>query len=153
MQLSGTVTIKASRQRVWDFLTDPQRVAQCAPGVQSVTVLEPGRTFRATAGIGFGAVKANFTGDAEWVELDPPNRAKVRAHGKAPGSAADVVSEMVLVDNPDGTVQMHWTADVNVLGQLAGLASRMMGPVSQKLTEQFFSCAKRKIEEGEAAAA
>src|SRR5262245_7803619 len=117
MKMSGTVTIKAPRQKVWDFLTDPEKVSQCAPGVETVEVVEPGRKFRATAAIGFGSIKAKFSGDAEWVELDAPNRAKVKAHGSAPGSAADVTSEMNLSDGADGTTQMDWTADVVVLGQ------------------------------------
>jgi carbon monoxide dehydrogenase subunit G len=146
MQLSGTVNIKASRQKVWEFLTDPNQVAQCAPGVESVEVVEPGRKFRAIAAIGFGTVKARFNGDAEFVELDAPNRAKIKAHGNAPGSAADVASEMFLSDGPDGTTEMRWTADITVLGQLASLAARMMTPVSQKLSEQFFAAAKKKIE-------
>ena len=148
MQLSGSVNIKAPRERVWDFLTDPNQVAQCAPGVESVEVLVPGEKFRAKAGIGFGAIKATFVGDAEWVELDKPNRAKVKAHGKGSGSAADVVSEMVLTDGPDGGTVMSWTADITILGQLASLAARMMKPASQKLTAQFFDCARDKIEAG-----
>ena len=40
MQLKGTVTIKAPRARVWEFLTDPHQVSQCAPGVESVEVTE-----------------------------------------------------------------------------------------------------------------
>jgi uncharacterized protein len=146
MQLTGSVTINAPRERVWDFLTDPHQVSACAPGVESVEVLVPGEKFRARAGIGFGIVKANFVGDAEWVVLDKPNHARVKAHGKAPGSAADVAADMVLTDAPGGGTQMDWKADITVLGQLAGLATRMMGPVSQKLTAQFFDCAKKKIE-------
>ncbi len=146
MRLSGTVTIKAPRQKVWEFLTDPHQVSQCAPGVEAIEVTEPGKKFRATAGIGFGAIKAKFTGEAEWTELDAPNRAKIKAHGNAPGSAVDVLSEMILSDGPDGSTQMAYTADITILGQLASLAARMITPVSQKLTEQFFSCAKQKIE-------
>ena len=146
MHLSGSVTIKAPRQRVFEFLTDPNLVSQCAPGVETVTILEPGRKFQAKAGIGFGSVKATFVGDAEWLELDPPNRAKVKAHGRAPGSAADVTSEMKLSEAADGSTLMEWTADVAVLGQLASLAARMMVPVSQKLTGQFFDCVRQKIE-------
>lgn len=146
MQLSGRVVIQAPRQKVWDFLTDPHQVSQCAPGIESIEITEAGKKFRAVAGIGFGSVKARFTGDAEFVELDAPNRALIKAHGSAPGSAADVVSEMKLSDTTDGGTEMAWTADIAVLGQLASLAARMMTPVSQKLTEQFFSCAKQKIE-------
>jgi len=146
MQLSGSVTIHAPRQKVWDFVTDPEKVSQCAPGVEKVEVMEAGRKFRATAAIGFGSVKAKFTGDAEFVELEAPNRAKIKAHGNAPGSAADVMSEMFLSDGADGSTDMKWTADIVILGQLASLAARMMAPVTQKLTGEFFNCVKKKIE-------
>lgn len=146
MKLNGNVNIKAPRQKVWDFLTDPQQVAACAPGVESVEEMEGGRKFKAVAAIGFGTVKAKFNGDGEFVELDAPNRAKIKAHGNAPGSAADVVSEMFLSDGPDGSTDMRYTADITILGQLASLAARMMTPVSQKLTEQFFASVKKKIE-------
>jgi carbon monoxide dehydrogenase subunit G len=146
MQLSGTVTIKAPRQKVWDFLTDPNQVAPCAPGVESVEIVEPGRKFRAIAAVGFGSVKARFSGDGEFVELEAPSRAKIKAHGNASGSAADVMSEMFLSDTAEGSTEMRWTADIVVLGQLASLAARMMTPVSQKLAEQFFVEVKKKIE-------
>jgi FdrA protein len=147
MPLSGSVTIKAPRRKVWDFLTDPQKAGQCAPGVESVEVVVPGQKFRATVAIGFGAMKARFTGEAEWLELEPPNRAKIKAHGATPGSAADVTCEMILSDGPAGVTEMKWTAEPVIMGQLASLAARMMTPVSQKLTEQFYESVKKMIEQ------
>jgi hypothetical protein len=146
MRLQGSTIIKAPRQKVWEFVTDPESVASCAPGVEKVEVVEPGKKFKATAGVGFGAVKAKFSGDAEFVELDPPNRAVIKAHGTAPGTATDVRADMTLSD-VDGGTEMKWAADITIVGQLASLAARMMGPVSQKLTEQFFAAMKQKIEQ------
>lgn len=146
MKLSGSVTINASRQKVWDFLTDPVQVGQCAPGVEKVELVEGKRKFKAVAGIGFGTVKAKFTGDAEFVEMEAPTRAKIKGHGNAPGSGADVLSEMILKDSLAGGTVVDWNADISILGQLASLASRMMVPVSQKLTNQFFNSVKSKIE-------
>jgi carbon monoxide dehydrogenase subunit G len=91
-------------------------------------------------------VKARFTGVVEILQLDEPDYAKLKAHGMASGSAADAVSEMALSDGPDGATNVHWTADVNVSGQLASLASRLMEPVSQKLASQFYDAVRRKIE-------
>jgi carbon monoxide dehydrogenase subunit G len=146
MRLEGTTNIKASRQKVWDFLTDPHKVAGCAPGVESVEIIEPDKKFKATASIGLGSVKAKFSGDGEFLELDAPNRAKIKGHGNAPGSAADVMSEMFLSDGPDGSTDLKWTADIVILGQLASLAARMMAPVTQKLTAEFFNEVKKRIE-------
>jgi carbon monoxide dehydrogenase subunit G len=142
---AGTVTIKAPRAAVWAYLTDPEKVGQCAPGVESVEVISD-RKFRAIVEIGFGTVKARFSGEGEFVELDAPHRAKLKAHGKAPGSAVDVVSIMALSDGPDGTTELNWTADITILGTLASLAARMMGSITKKLSTQFFNCFKKKIE-------
>ncbi len=143
----GTVTIKAPRAEVWAYLTDPHKVGQCMPGVEFVEVVEGDPRFRAVAAIGFGTVKAHFKGYAEFLELDEPNRATLKAHGNAPGSAMDVLSLMVLSDGPDdGTTELTWTADITVLGTLASLAARLMGSITKKLSAEFFNCFKTKIE-------
>jgi carbon monoxide dehydrogenase subunit G len=150
MQLKGDVTIKAPRKRVWDFMTDPEQIGQCAPGVEKIEMIEPLKKYRGTVSIGFGSVKARFSGDVDILELEEPNYAKLKAHGSATGSVADAVSEMRLSDGPDGSTIVHWTADVNVAGQLASLASRLMVPVSQKLSHQFYDEVRKRIESQEA---
>ena len=62
----------------------------------------------------------------------------MKAHGNAPGSAVDVVSEMVVTDAPNGATLLSWTADITIVGQLASLAARLMGTVSQKMTGPIF---------------
>jgi carbon monoxide dehydrogenase subunit G len=146
MQLKGDVTIRASRKQVWDFMTDPEQIGQCMPGVEKIEVIEPLKRYRGIVSVGFGAVKARFSGEVEILELDEPNRAKLKAHGSATGSVADAISEMNLSDGPDGSTLVHWTADVNVSGQLASLAARLMVPVSQKLAGQFYDEVKKRIE-------
>jgi carbon monoxide dehydrogenase subunit G len=147
MNFKGTVTINAPREKVWHFLTNPELVSQCAPGVESVEVITPNEKFRAVASIGFGAVKATFTTDAEWTELDPPNRARMKIKGKAPGSAVEGASEMHLSDAPGGATELQWSADITIIGAIASLAARLMGVVTQKLTSAFFECVRKKIEE------
>jgi Uncharacterized conserved protein len=146
MRLSGEVTIRAPRKKVWDFLTDPNQIGQCAPGVERIEMIEPLKRYRGVVSVGFGAVKARFSGDVEVTELNEPNSAKIKAHGSATGSVADAVSDMRLSDGPDGSTVLNWTADVTVSGQLASLASRLMVPVSQKLAQVFYDHVKKKIE-------
>ena len=142
----GTVTNNAPRSEVWEFLIDPLRVGQCVPGVESVEVMGDHRKFRAITVIGFGSVKARFAGEGEFIEIQAPDRATLKAHGKAPGSAVDVLSTMALSGGSDGTTELHWTADITVLGTLASLAARLMGSITQKLSAEFFNCFKKKIE-------
>ncbi len=66
-------------KKVWDFLTDPNQIATCAPGVEKIETLEPNKRYRGVASIGLGAVKARFTGEIEILELEEPNRAKLKS--------------------------------------------------------------------------
>ena len=146
MLLKGDVTIHASREKVWDFLTDLNQIGLCAPGVEGIETIEPDKKYRAAMSIGLGSVKAKFNGIIEIIELNEPDHAKLKAHGTATGSAADVMSEMMLSDGPDGATNVHWTADVKVSGQLASLASRLMVPVSTKLAGIFYDEVRKQIE-------
>jgi carbon monoxide dehydrogenase subunit G len=146
MQLKGEVTIKASRKKVWDFLTDPTQIGQCVPGVEMIETIEELKKYRGVVSVGLGSVKARFSGEVDVLELDEPNRAKLKAHGTATGSAADAVSEMTLSDGENNSTVVNWAADVNVSGQLASLVSRLMVPVSQKLAGVFYDEVRKRIE-------
>jgi len=146
MHFEGNLTIDAPRQKVWDFLTDPEKVAGSAPGLEKLEVVEPGKKFRATTSIGFGTVKVRFVNDVEWADLDPPNRAQMKAHGTAPGSGVDATTSMTLTDGQNGGTDLAWTADVNVVGTIASLAARLMGGVTKKLTSAFFDSVREQIE-------
>lgn len=150
MFLKGDVTIHAPRKKVWDFLTDPNQIGQCVPGVEKIETIEELKKYRGVVSVGLGSVKARFSGDVEILELDEPNRAKLKAHGTATGSAADAVSEMSLSDGPDNSTVVTWTADINVSGQLASLVSRLMVPVSQKLAGVFYDEVRKRIETADA---
>ena len=152
MLLKGDVTIRAPRKKVWDFLTDPNQIGQCVPGVEKIETIEPLKLYRGTVSVGLGSVKARFNGEVEIVELDEPNHARLKAHGTATGSAADAISEMSLSDGPDNSTMVHWTADIHVSGQLASLASRLMVPVSQKLAGVFYDEVRKRIEATDAKA-
>ncbi len=146
MRLQGTTLIKAARQVVWEYVTDGEKVAQCAPGVEKIEIIEPRRKFKATLSVGFGTVKARFNADIEFTELEEPNRAVFKGRGVSSAGVGDATAEMLLADAADGQTELKWTADVNIGGTLASLASRLMGPMTQKLSAQFFDCMKTRIE-------
>jgi len=146
MHLEGKVTIAAPQNEVWNFLTDPNKVGSCVPGLVSMNIIEPDKKFGAIAGLGLGSVKVTFNAEIEWLELDKPNRAKMKARGAAPGSSMDAVSEMKMSRIDDKQTELVWTAEVTVVGKIASLASRLMGSVSQKMAGDFFNCVKSQIE-------
>lgn len=146
MQLKDSVTIAAPQERVWAFFTDPHAVGACAPGLESLEVLVPDEKFEVKGSVGFGAVQVRFTATVEWLELIPPDRATMKAHGTAPGSAMDATAALVLRATSSDETELEWSADVTVSGTIASLASRMMGSVTKKLAQAFFACVKRELD-------
>lgn len=146
MRFEGTVTINAPQEKVYAHLIDPDFVSQCAPGLESVEVVEPGKQFKVVASLGLGSVKARFTVNVIFDELDPPKYARLKARGNTPGSAVEVVSDMRLVSNANNGTDLNWMADVKIVGSIANMASRLMGGVTKKMSGEFFACVKSKIE-------
>jgi carbon monoxide dehydrogenase subunit G len=127
-------------------MTDPNQIGQCLPGVEMIETVEELKKYRGVVSVGLGSVKARFSGEVDILELDEPNRAKLKAHGTATGSVADAISEMMMSDGENDSTVVNWTADVNVSGQLASLVSRLMVPVSQKLAGVFYDEVRKRIE-------
>jgi len=147
MHFTGTQQINASREQVFQFVMDPNKVAECAPGLKSMEILGPDH-FKPTLAVGIGAIKATFTLDVMLEDVREPEHAGMHGRGSAGGSAVDMKAAMDLTAVSETETSMTWVADVNVSGTLVSVGSRMMEGAAQKLTAQFFDCFKRKIEAG-----
>ena len=146
MQFTGNATIRAPRDKVWDFVIDPAQVGQCGPGVESIEKIDDTH-YRATAKVGIGFISARFKGTLEIVDEEAPLRAVLKASGQAPGSAADALTTMHLDlgDDPD-TTEMRWIAEVSISGTLASVGARLIEGTTNKLIGQTFDCIKAKLE-------
>jgi len=146
MKFAGTVEIAAPRDKVWAFVSDPLQVGGCGPGVESIEQVDETH-YKAVAKVGVGFISARFVGDIELVEQVAPDRAVIKVHGQAPGSAADATATMSLRDGdaPNTTV-MDYDADVVIAGTLASVGARLIEGTANKLTAQTFACAKAKLE-------
>jgi carbon monoxide dehydrogenase subunit G len=145
MKFEGTVDIGAPRERVWAFLMDPNEVGPCGPGVETIEVTDETH-FKAKAKVGIGFISARFVVDMEFAERDEPNRAVIKAHGQAPGSAVDATATMALRDGPNGGTTMDWGADVLIGGTLASVGARLIEGTANKMIGQTFDCIRTKLE-------
>ena len=145
MQFSGTVQIAAPRDRVWAFLMDPNEVGSCGPGVDTIEVIDDDH-FKAKAKIGVGFISARFSIDMSVAERNAPDRAVLKAHGQAPGSAVDATADMRLSGPVEGPTVMDWSADVHIAGTLASVGARMIEGTANKMIGQTFNCIRSKLE-------
>jgi carbon monoxide dehydrogenase subunit G len=144
MQFAGPETIPATRERVWQFLIQPEMVSQCVPDVEGLEVVD-GEHFKATVKAGIGPVRGKFAFQIAWQELTEPTRAHMKAQGKSGANAVTVDSTMDLNATGDNGTELAWKADVVVHGMLASLGARLLDGFARKQTEQFFGCIREKL--------
>lgn len=134
---SGAPEVTASRADVWRRLLDPAFVAASAPGVESVTALDPTH-FKVVSSFGVGAVKVKFHLDVELTDVREPEHLVMKARGKAPGSNVDVSASLTLDELGPARTRMTWSADSEVSGMVASVGARLLEGTARKLTEHFW---------------
>lgn len=145
MKFSGTVEIKAPREKVFAFVSDPRQVGSCGPGVETIDRIDDTH-YTAVAKVGVGFISARFQARIEVAELIDGTTARIKADGSAPGSAVNALASMDLSDAPGGATTMAWEADVVIHGTLASVGARMIEGTANKLIGQTFDCIRAKLE-------
>ena len=146
MEFKGQEKIGAPQATVWAYVTDANKISECAPGLQSVEVIDDER-FKMVVRVGVGPVRSEFDLTCTWVERNEPSRARINASGQAPGSAVSMDATMDLAPDGDGATVMDWAAEARISGKLAGLGSRLINPVADRMTKQVFECIRAKLEQ------
>jgi carbon monoxide dehydrogenase subunit G len=154
--IAKSFVVRAPTAKVWDFLTDPARVARCLPGA-AVTGQVDERTHAGTITVKVGPVAATYKGTLRFERLDPAARsAEIVASGqdvRGKGGAELRMTSTVAERAPNET-EVAIASQVNVMGVLAQFGSRMIQDVGDRLFETFVTAARAQLEEeGEPAAA
>jgi carbon monoxide dehydrogenase subunit G len=147
LEISGAPEITASRQQVWAKLMDPDFVAASAPGVESVEAVDPTH-FKVVSGLGVGSIKVRFKLDVELFDVVTGQQLKMRARGKAPGSALDVVSHLRLEDAGPEKTRLTWSATSEASGTVASVGARLLEGTARRLTEGFWTDFARRVSAG-----
>jgi carbon monoxide dehydrogenase subunit G len=152
MRFEGDVAIEAPRERAWVFLTDPRQVTRCAPDVQSLRIVDDQR-FLVGIRAGVGPIKGTFTCAVMWLERQTPERARVQARCKVPGSTVDVMTVMTLTDLDDGRTLLHWESDVKITGLLGSLGRPLIQSAVDDVLHRVFACINATLRGPSSAAA
>jgi carbon monoxide dehydrogenase subunit G len=147
MDLTGKYEIPASAREVWDALNDPQILAACVPGCDSLEKQNP-NDFLAAATLKIGPMRATFKGKLTLSEQDPPRRCVVRGEGKG-GPAGFVKGEAeVLLDEKNGITTLSYTARATIGGKLAQIGQRLIDGAARQIADDFFGRFAKLLTQG-----
>ena len=143
MKVSGSYTINAPRERLWQSLNDPAFLKACLPGCESLEASGPDQ-YQATLTVGIAAVKGRYTGSVTLSEKEPPQRFKMRVEGKGTGGFMQGTGLLDLADDPQGT-KVTYEGDVQVGGPIASVGQRLLDGAAKMMVGQFFTAVNAQL--------
>lgn len=155
MQIEKSFVVQASAAAVWDFLTDPYKVARCLPGA-AITDKVDDQNYAGTITVKVGPVTANYRGKMRFDRLDAAaGEADIVASGQETRGkgGADMRMKSRVLERAPGETEVKVVSDVNVVGILAQFGRGMIQDVSDQLFQKFTDAMRRELETPAAAPA
>lgn len=150
MEFSGTFETELARDELWNYFTDPDVLADCAPGAKEMTLESPSE-IATVLSVGVGSVKPTFDVDVTVTQADQPKTLEMVATGADNRNSFETVARMDLLENGDAGTTAEWSAEANVSGIIASLGQRALGSVTKRLVKKFFADVEAKAADGVAA--
>ena len=136
MKVTGSATLHAPREKVWDALNDPAVLVRTIPGCLQLEEVGTDR-YRMTITAGVASIKGTYQGDVALTDQEQPGSFTLKASGAgAPGTvSADV---KVTLAEADGQTRLDYDADAIVGGVVGGVGQRVLSGVAKKTAGEFF---------------
>ncbi len=138
--LHNSFVVAAPVDRAWAVLTDIERVARCAPGVELTETVDE-RTYRGRIAVRLGPVALAFAGTLRFTELDPAERrAVISAVGtETRGRGAAEAAVICTLAPVEGGSRVDLATTLTLSGAVAqyGRATAMIAAVAQQLIDRF----------------
>ena len=151
MHLAGETDIAATRQRVWETISNPNRAAESNSSGQAQIEKIDDRHYRVTVVPPGGMVPMNVVLDLAITDLDEPSRIAATIEGSLMGGPINGTGAIDLTELGPKQTRAVWVADATLGGLLGGFDSMIQGPL-QNAADQSFTALKQRLEAEEAAA-
>lgn len=151
MDIEGTYTFQAPIQQVWNTLLDPEVLARCLPGVESMRETSPD-TYAVQASLTIGAVKGTWAGTVALTEKQAPSHYRLTGEFNSPRGFVKGDGAIDLTAQGSNTVA-HYKGTPQLGGAIAGVAMRMIPGLSKQMANQFFGAVAQELRAKEEPAA
>ncbi|HLW95037.1 MAG TPA: SRPBCC domain-containing protein [Solirubrobacteraceae bacterium] len=121
--VSGSSTVAADRERLWQVLSDPAALGATLPGVDDVFV-EDATHFSALARPATALGETRIHMDFEILEERSGEYVRIAGSGRAGENRVELNIELHLADAPSGGTAVSWRGDLTLRGVLNSLMQR-----------------------------
>jgi carbon monoxide dehydrogenase subunit G len=145
MELKDSFSVDVPPDRLWEVLTDVERIAPCVPGFELEEVDEP--DYRGRMKIKVGAIVMQYDATITFAERDDEaRRAVLKVKGKerrGPGGVDATTTATLSGEGERTTAEM--VTDVKVTGRIAQFGRGIIADVSTRLTEKFVANLEQQV--------
>jgi uncharacterized protein len=139
IQTEKRFQVKEPIEKVWSLLSDPKRVATCVPGAK-ITEQVDEKMYKGAISVKVGPSATDYKGELQIVRLDQENH-EIEILGKGQDVRGRGSASMKMTGKlrslEDGGTEVTSVSEVNVVGILAQMGSRVINEVSNIMFGQF----------------
>jgi carbon monoxide dehydrogenase subunit G len=147
MRFEIRIPISVPPERVWTFLWDIHRLANCIPGCIGARVVAPGVRYEACIRERIGPFAVQFPLVIDVLEKEELRRLKAEATGRDAtiGSSLKVMLDLAL-ESLDGGSLLSITTHVDLGGKLRTLGGEVVERKAHDILNRFGDAVRRELE-------
>jgi len=135
MKIEGEYTFDGPREDVWKLVRDPEVLATCLPGTQSLHLVGENE-YEAEINVHVGPIAGVFSGRILVSNEVPPESCTLTVEGKGKPGFMNGTGNVQLSEQADRRTLMKYEGEVQIGGRLAGVGQRMIDTVSKSMIRQ-----------------
>lgn len=147
MDISGSYTLYAPRERVWAALLDPDMLKQAIPGCERLDK-EGEDTYLLRLSVGVAAVKGVYDGTLRLADPQPPQRYRMIVDGKGTRGVLHGDGTLALEARDANTTVVSYSGQAQLGGPIAGVGMRIAGSAANMLIKSYFARLTDALAEG-----
>ena len=148
IEIENSFDVPQPVDKVWGFLTDPERIVECLPGARLIEAVDE-RTFRGEIGLTLGPIGMRFMGRIHFEELDVERHHMVMTgEGRDRRGSGNVRMKMEsdLREREQGGTRIRVSQSIALTGRLASFGrGGVIQSVANVMFDRFTGCLQRKL--------
>jgi len=147
IKIEKSFQVPEPADQVWKVISDPRSVGSCVPGARITEAVDE-KTYKGVIKIKLGASVTDYKGEAHIERLDDQAQEIVMigkgqdVRGKG-GATMKLTAKVRAL--PEGGTEVATISELNVVGILAQMGSRMIQEVANQIFEEFTKNLRRQL--------
>ncbi|MBM3943532.1 MAG: carbon monoxide dehydrogenase subunit G [SAR202 cluster bacterium] len=143
MKFSSNYVFNAPAAKVWGALMDPQALARCIPGCESLTPDGPGK-YRASVTAGIGPIRSRYNATVSLADQMPHQSYRLTIEAQGAMGFGKGQAQVTLTEQ-GGKTTVKVDGEGQAGGAVARVGQRLMDGALQNMMERFFGCLQQSM--------